>query len=127
MVWVCVSSGLRIAALLPKALKHGVGELLGRPTRRHVLSRQASYQLEIRSKELRELAGVVALDGKPAAPIGSAGSESRNDNMSTWAHRPPNGFQVGLSISFLGKEMKHGPVVPHVNLLREPHVPPIYH
>lgn len=103
---------------LPTALKHNVGELLGCPSRGHVLFLEASHKLKLRTETLRELAGVVSLDLQAAAPIGTPRAEGGYDDVSPNPQSPSNGVQIRLSIGLFGQKVKHSPVVPDVDLLR---------
>jgi hypothetical protein len=101
------------------APKHGIREILGCASRRHVPFLEASHKLKLRTEMPRELAGVVSFDRQAAAPLGTSRAKRRYDDMSPDPQSPSNRFQVGLSIRLFRQEVKHGPVVPHVDFLRQ--------
>jgi hypothetical protein len=83
---------------------------------------EASHKFKLRAETLRELAGVVALDLEAATPIGTRGAEGRYDEVPPNPQSRSHGIEVRPSIDLLGQEVKHGPVVPHVDLLRQAQV-----
>lgn len=101
------------------ALKHGVGELLLCTRRRHVPLLEASQKLKLRTEPLGELAGVVSFDREAAAPLGTPKGKRRNNDMPSDPKSPSNRIQVRLPVSLFCQEVKHSPVVPHIDLLRQ--------
>ena len=81
-----------------------------------MLRARASYLLESRTKEFREPGCVVPLDGQAAASIGSLWGKGGYNDVSPDSQGSSNRVEVRLSISLVGQEVKHRPIVPHVDL-----------
>jgi hypothetical protein len=90
-----------------------------------MLSFKALDKVEFRAEEPGKLLGVISLYREPAAPIGPAEAEGRNDHVSSHRHSGPNRVQIALPVGRLGQEVEDRPVVPHVHSMWQAQVPGI--